>query len=508
MQNNTNRNFNKNFNCSLPCAIAVAVLLLPPTQVLLAAELEGPPDTKKTGSTVSLSLDECVEKAIKNSDQIAAERYRLEALDAERKALLWEPFSHFYIQGKFAMVTDKCVDISGGTANPDGVLVKECSSGVKITGDDDISSDDSWGPSFHIKFQGGLPIPTSGKLSYGKTALEEGIKAKKALVPSLQDEIRFNVHRAFHAISGAREMLYTLSEGRKHLQKARTKMEENLENQEGTETEIDLVRLKIFEAQLDAMEQEAILIEKQGLAALNFLVKIPGTKRVDIPDAPQQIVGNELKPLKDYQQQALNHRPELKALQHAVKSWEAQVAFQRTEFIPDLAFVISLRAGRTPGVDVKKDGKDVTSVPFLYENGYNYGSYVPAMALVMTYPLDFGKDINRLKKMKAELSALVLDQKQAIEGIMLEVETVYEELSITHNAIDALNRSKRLARGWMLAAVQNHATGIGTSKDVKDALKEYFGIMAQIHQKIAAYNIAFAKLEKVTGMIAQNDDIN
>ena len=494
----------KNILKSQTVTILVALLLAGtiPHTLLIAQELEGPPPVASAPKgTVVLGLDELVKRAIRNSDQIAGERDRLEALNFQKKALLWEPFSQFYLQGRFTMVTEKCAAIDNGR-------IVNCS-GDSIQSDEDYSSG-NLGPSFHFKFQGGLPIPTSNKMSSGKTALEEGIKAKAAMIPSLQDEIRYNVHRAFYAISGAREMLYTLSEGRKHIVKAREKIEENLEKQEGTETEIDLVRIKVFEAQLDAMEQEAVLIEKQGLAALNFLVKVPGGKRVDIPPDPQQIVDATLKGLEDLQQQALEHRPELEALRHAVSAYEAKVAFQRTEFIPDLAFVISLRKAYTPNVKFKRNVgtqanpiyEDADGVPYIFENSYNYGSMIPVMGLVMTYPLDLGQDINKLNQAKAELTALVHDQHRAIEGILLEVETTYIEVTTTLEAISALQRSKRLARGWMLAAIQNQATGIGEAKDVKDALKEYFGIMAQIHQKIAAYNIGIAKLEKVTGTVS------
>lgn len=467
-------------------------------------ELEGPPSQKRDTRTIELTLDECVAHAIKNSDQLAAERHRMVALTAQKKSLLWEPFSHFYLQGKFTMVPDKCVQLDyDGMTNCDGTL--------PVTGDENYSNT-NWGPSFHIKLAGAIPIPTSKKMSAGKTALEEGIKAKEAMIPSFQHEIRYNVHRAFHAITGAREMLYTLSEGRKHIIKAREKIEENLKNEEGSETEIDLVKIKVFEAQLDAMEQEAILIEQQGLAALNFLVNLDGKRRVDIPETPQKIVDGDLKTLKDYKQAAIDNRPELRALRHAVNAYEAKVKIQRSNFVPDLAFVISLRGGYTPGVRIQQNTNpdrttapqyEETNAPFVYENSYNYGSFVPGMALVMSYPLDFGKNSNNLKQVKAELTALVLDKKWAINGIMLEVETAYIDVTSTKASIDALQRSKRLARGWMLAAVQNNATGIGKSKEVKDALKEYFGIMAQIHQKIATYNIAIAKLDQATGVRMQ-----
>jgi outer membrane protein TolC len=117
----------------------------------------------------------------------------------------------------------------------------------------------------------------------------------------------------------------------------------------------------------------------------------------------------------------------------------------------------------------------------------------------MRYPIDIGLDIHRVKEARAQLAATIMDQKQAIEAIMLEVETTYVEITSISATIDALHQARRLTRGWMAAAVQNHATGIGSSKEVKDALKEYFTIMTQLHQKIGEFNIGLAMLDRVTG---------
>jgi hypothetical protein len=51
----------------------------------------------------------------------------------------------------------------------------------------------------------------------------------------------------------------------------------------------------------------------------------------------------------------------------------------------------------------------------------------------------------------------------------------------------------------MAAVIQGHAAGLSSAKEVKDALKEYFSVMAGIHRATAEYNAAIAELEKVTG---------
>lgn len=482
--------------------IIVALQLLALTAV--AADPEGPPaisshDAPARAEMPVLTLEACVAKAIANSTKLSAERHRLAAMEAQRKQLQWFPFSMIEFKGMFTMVPDKCADMTGG-------LLTSCDSDGGIPSDYDFKNR-SWGPSFHIGLDVTLPIPVSKKMHAANKAVRAGIAAKDAMFPKMTDEIRYNVHRAWHAVIGAREMLYTLSEGSRHLANARTRLEENLEKQEGTETEVDLIKLKVFEAQLAAMVTQAEQIERTALSALAFLIGAPSSDALNLPEDPQEMLGFELQSLQDYQQQALENRPEFEALRHVVKAMNAKLEMARAGFAPDVALVVNWRGAHTPGVTVREqkqssDGTayyDDASIPFVYRDSYNYGSWLPGIALVMRYPLDIGMDVHRVKEARAQLAATMLDQQQAIEGILLEVEATYIEITSIAAGIDALHQARRLAKGWMAAAVQNYATGIGSSKDVKDALKEYFVIMAQLHQKISEYNIGLASLERVTG---------
>ena len=56
------------------------------------------------------------------------------------------------------------------------------------------------------------------------------------------------------------------------------------------------------------------------------------------------------------------------------------------------------------------------------------------------------------------------------------------------------------------AAIQADAAGLGPAKEVKDALKEYFGIMASIHKLTGEYNIGLTKLDKVTGVLGEDGE--
>ena len=82
---------------------------------------------------------------------------------------------------------------------------------------------------------------------------------------------------------------------------------------------------------------------------------------------------------------------------------------------------------------------------------------------------------------------------------MLEVEKAYHHVASVKESLDALEESKKLVKGWISAVLQNHAIGLAKAKDVKDALKEYFKVMASLHKTTHDYNVGMAELDRVTG---------
>ncbi len=444
------------------------------------------PVAADTGTLERLTLDQCVERAVRNSNTLRAERHRLESFEAEIKQLYWTPFSNVFVEGFATMVPDKCIDKQ--RLEEEGV--------VTACGGDDAHLDEfdykdqDWGPKFMFKAGFTLPLYTFGKMSSGVKALKAAEKAKKAEYPRFEHKVRFQVAQAYNAVAGAREMLYTIGKGKKYLKQARDKIEEDLEKETGEATQIDLIKIKVFEGEVAQYEAQAVEIERVGLAALRMLVGGGDREKIDIEDKPLERDPEELAPLDSYKDSALSLRPELKALNHAVRAMEAKVSLRKAEFWPDFFIKGGMALGRTPG------RTDISN--WVLRDNDNYGPGW-GVGVGLRYTFDIGLDIFKLKQAKAELAALTTDQRAALDGIMLEVEKTYHHVAATRDALAALNESKRLVKGWISAVLQNHAIGLADAKDVKDALKEYFKVMASLHKTTHDYNVGMAELGRVTG---------
>jgi outer membrane protein TolC len=468
------------FTLTLACSLASAQAPVPaPAPAPSAGHVEGPP------AAVRLTLAQCTARAVSNSKKLAAERSRLDAIRAQVEEVWWAPFSSIGVEAGFSIVPDRFLDTEA--LGRDGVLLGE--DGAPVGAED--SSGDEWGPTFRLDVKATLPVVPFGRISRSRRAIEEAEKAKESQLPAVEQQIRYDVERAFHAIVGAREMLYTLGEGKKKLVKARELLQKKLEDQEGTETETDLIKLQVFEAQVAFTEQQTIQIERTALAALRYLVGGDDAARVDVPEDPQALVERELEPLESYEKLALENRPELAALRHSVKALEAKVALRKSEFFPTIGLVLGWKYAVTPGrTDIKT---------WVLNDDYNSNNWYAVLAL--KYDLDLALDIYKLAEAKADLAALTSDQQNALQAIDLEVETTYQKLVTTRDSLRELERSRRLTRGWIAAAVQANEAGLGPAKEIKDALKEYFQIMASIHQLTGQYNAGLAELDKVSGVL-------
>ena len=69
--------------------------------------------------------------------------------------------------------------------------------------------------------------------------------------------------------------------------------------------------------------------------------------------------------LSDYKDAALDNRPELAALRHAIRATEAKVSLRKAEFLPDLAVMGNFFYSLTPGRD------DITN--WVLVDNYNRG---------------------------------------------------------------------------------------------------------------------------------------
>ena len=155
------------------------------------------------------------------------------------------------------------------------------------------------------------PLYTFGKLTAAWDLGQTGVDIASAQSEQARLDHQINVLKAYFGLKTARAALDTVSEGLDQGQKWVKQMDIDLEAGKGSASEIDLMRLKVAESQIELISIDLDRTIASTLAALRYLVQ---DKSVDVDDENLLIWHDENEPLDYYLDAALRNRPELKVL--------------------------------------------------------------------------------------------------------------------------------------------------------------------------------------------------
>jgi multidrug efflux system outer membrane protein len=389
-----------------------------------------------------------------------------------------------------------------------------------------------------------LPLYTFGKISAAKRAAEAGVEAAKHKGRQLAQEIELKVVQAYWGLKTAREILYTICGGRKHLTRERKRIEQKLDAQDddlddddeddeaappkgkpakgkpakgkgkpakgkgkpakgkaeektddgddNTVTVTDLLRIKVYQSTVDARLLTAVKTERFTRQALALLVGEP-VSRFDVDTAVLKLVDGKLLPVQRYATLARSQRPEAKQLQAAVRARDAALSLEKSNFLPNLLLLASGTAAVATGADDPEnafynDPLNVVSAGFVFAMQWNF---------------DLVQQIGKYKKAKALRESIGHQRALALKAIDLEIRTAYEDLREARQRRKILDGGQRAVKGWLTATVQNVAAGLAKPKDLTDVLPKYFDTKLKYIQSIYDVNFGWAKLAKSIGAAAR-----
>jgi outer membrane protein TolC len=339
---------------------------------------------------------------------------------------------------------------------------------------------------WQVEVEGLVPLWTFGKVSNLWDAAEAGAKAAEHAVEKERNELKLAVRRAYFGAQAAHDALEIAVEAIRGIDRYIPSLERKV--QSGDADEIDLLKLKMQRAELEARESEARRAVATSLSGLRFLTCLTGA--ISVSAEPLVRTRHELGPLARYLTAARLYRPEVNMVRAGVLAREAQVRLERARYFPDLNLVIAGQWHRSPE---RTDQRN----PFVSDgaNALGYGA-----GLMLNYKLDFLPTIARVGRAEAELEAMRASERYALGGVGVEVEDAYREAEDAKRRLDALTRATALAERWLSQVEQRIAVGTFDEKEMFDPTRELafkrFGKLSAIFE----YNIALAKLALATGL--------
>ncbi len=449
-----------------------ALLLLTSSGVALAQPAPEPPAAPAELPAVApmqrkvpgLSLRRCLELAERNYPKIHEARARLAVKRAQLDQAHYAPYSDFTVTGGLSLAP-----------SVRGTNVYSPNSDVPLTPD--------MAPAWQMGIEGLIPLWTFGKITNLWDAAEAQVKVGEHELQKEKNQLRFDVRRAYYGVRLARDALALVQDGIERLDKYIPDLEKKVAAGDGDD--IELLKVRMNRAELEARESEARKQEAIALSGLRFLT---GLREVVVPDLPLTRASHRLGPLTHYLSAARLYRPEVNMAKAGVLAREAQVRLERSKYLPDIGLGLSARWSSAPSVT------DQTN-PYIRDP--NYLSY--GVGLVLRYKLDFMPQSSRVEQAEAQLEEIRATERFALGGVGWEVEQAFREAEDATRRLDAYTRATGYARQWLVKVQQGIEVGTFEDEDIVDPAKEYalkrFAQMSALFD----YNIALAKLAQVTG---------
>lgn len=407
---------------------------------------------------------------------VGAARADVDAAEARLDQAHWAPYSNWSFQTLFTFVP------------PAGAWDDEVTAAAGRTVDNqwDRSILD-WGPWIRLGISGGIPLWTFGKITGAWDAAEAGVRAAGVGVERAQDEVAWQVRRAYLTLLLARDIAYLIEDGRGYIDDAREETQKRIDSGEGGGSMVDLYKIDALAAEVDARELQARRLERLALAGLELLTGVAdGATIADLPLSPFALA---VQSRADYVELAARERTDLRLLEAGLAAQRAKVEIETARYYPDLLLTASASyAYSSATVDQHNPW---VSDPF---NTSGVGA-----ALVLECPLDFAVDHARVEEAEATLRRLEQQREVLGQAAELEVTDAWESLEEARGRMGAYDRARVAAKRWLIAMLQGMTLGLHQASDMTDALVAFF--QNELHYLNAVYDldVAWARLALATG---------
>ena len=332
------------------------------------------------------------------------------------------------------------------------------------------------------------PLYTFGRLDAARSAARAGVDARTAGAAGSRERLTAQVAEAYYGLLLAQHLSDLADEARTEIGKARDRIDQMLEADEGDYTYTDLFKLDRFV--FDVEENANKVIKGRALisSALRRLMGRGVADSIRLADEALQPVDVGIGPLSTYLGR-VERRHDLQQLAAGVRILKAQAKAARAEFYPQVFIAGQFKYSHAPN-------RDDQSSPFARDD-FNF---LQAGAVIgLRQSLSFGQTSAKARKTKLEHTKLTYQSELASMGASLEIERAYRDLIEAQSNLAAARKARRSTRRWFLSARDGFNGGLEDAGELIEAVKEYGIIRGKYFEAVYKLNKAWIALNLATG---------
>lgn len=333
------------------------------------------------------------------------------------------------------------------------------------------------------------PLYTFGKISHRQDAAAAGVDAQRAAKDKKRGEVIRNVKELYFACIVANQGKSAAADTDDFIKDARRRIKSMLEVKSKNVDPSDLYRLEAFSAEVKQFKAKAESGAHMAYLALRKAIDYPPGKefRLDVKELPKDT--RALVTQEECIRKAMEQRPEFEQLKKGIEAQKSMVEAAKADLYPSFYLAGVGSFAGAPGREY-------------FDNSYfsdDFNHVYGGVVLGALWHFDLGIGTGKVGKAKAEHLKLVYTKDYAERNIPLEVAKYYQDAVEAKASFEAYEKAAVAARKWIVAAFSNFDFGLGTAKDMFDAIDRYGKNQGEYLHALFNYHMALANLSYATG---------
>jgi outer membrane protein, multidrug efflux system len=344
-----------------------------------------------------------------------------------------------------------------------------------------------------VQFRAGaealLPIYTFGKLDALEAAGAKGVEAGEALAARAAEEAELQVSQAYWGYCLARAGVNVIEETIKRLDDARATLDRLRKSESPQVSQMDVYKLEFYRQQAEVQKNAAQQGEGYALAAIRLLTAAPSEATIEVIAEGLPDPKGQLEAVSPLLEQALTHRPELRAIEAGVAAREQEVLLRERMYYPDFGIVGFARWVWTTSATRQRSA-------FAYDPYNDLGA---GLALVSRYTWDFPQKSALLSGARAELGKMRAQRDLLRAGVRLELEKAHGETRAALVRVERQTLAEKSARRWATAAYASFDLGTSDTRDLVESFSALASASAQRAQALHDVQVGLKALSRSVG---------
>jgi outer membrane protein len=425
--------------------------------------------------TKALSLPDCIQMALDSAPELGEAEQDVKAAQADLSQAKAGQWAQMDVVGFAGPVNDADQPLITGHFNANG----------RFRGQIKNQDEESIGVFGRLALAIVQPLYTFGKISNRQDAAARGLEVQRIAKEKKRGDVILNVKELFYALIVAQQGKAAAKDADSFNQDAKTRIKRLLDLKSKNVDPTDLHRQEAFAAEVRAFQAKAESGAEIAYLALKKKIGYsPGQDfKLDTRELPKD--SRPLASQEEYMRMAIERRPELKQLNEGIEAQRSMVKATKADLYPSFF-------GAAIGSFAGAPGRERLDNSYISDD-FNHAQL--GLIVGAEWHLDLGIGRGKVRKEEAGYQKLLHTKEYAEQNIPVEVAKYYQDAREYETSYHAYEDGAVAARRWIVSSFTNFDIGVGTAKDMFDAIDRYGKNQGEYLLALYNYHIALARLD-------------